>query len=176
MLIFYGIYAFGNPDVARNDGNHCYATEFDTLTNTLPVAADVPGAIDVSAEMIGWFKGMFWLNIINLALESALLCVQMKLGVQKGWMAVSYCLKCVMLMFIIAIVIKGSKIRNSPAGKVCGGDYSAEGKIDPYMIASGKFMRFILIIMWISLSLMACALCLGIAAVAGFVKMGGLEQ
>jgi hypothetical protein len=50
MLIIYGIYAFDNPDVSRNAGNHCYATDLPNvaLSNITPVSADTLGAIDVS--------------------------------------------------------------------------------------------------------------------------------
>ena len=152
------VYAFDNPDVAKN-GFECYASNGDNFG----YGVDLGGRKNVSAEFITWFKFGFVINVAYLTVGVLQLTHYLTELAFIGaiWMCIGIPMGCGTLAWFIT----GMVFRWRHLGEVCSGKYydanAAVTEPDVYMWKSGKFMQIYFILCF---SLCCCTCICGCCA------------
>ena len=143
MIIFFGIYAWNNPDHAE-----CFSWHESNAAIENPIG--IPNAKDVTSQFHHWFIFGFVIALISL-MYSVFACLfiitkkKILLGVGNSF-------------FILALLgnagwtIVGTVFRHKHPGKVCSGDYfnvELYKKVPPFQWKSGRFIYVFLVILWI---------------------------
>ena len=152
--VFFGIYAFNNPDKST-----CWAQEGSKTPS--PVALNQ--MVNVTESMTNFFTFAFIVMCASMAYS-----VFGAIAIAAKSTGLGSCAQLIGLLSCtggIAIVIWGSIIRWGEPGRTCAGDfYEGEGKPEPYLWKTGKFMKIYLILLYIIWGLISCCclcMCIG---------------
>ena len=163
LAYYFYQYAYANPDVGE-----CWAT----AGQTTPLSVETAGYKNVTAQFHSWFYWGFIINIVSLVVG----VLQVIAGALKneGIAKLATCAAGPLGCGGLAWFIAGLVLRYRQIGNVCSGDLVLEGadQTGPYAWKSGKFMNiYYMVIMWILISVCACACCVGI--IAGVMARSG---
>ena len=156
MTVFFGIYAFNNPD------EQAYYISGSALNQPELVAvnpAAMNGVTEIHDRFVTWFKMGFASCMLMFAMPCVVgLAACASRGNPQVLMGVAGCYYCCMLIYGLVGFILGIAWRHNEAGKYSCGDWLSEGEAPGLLIQTNScnFINIYYLINYIMLGVSCC--------------------